>query len=964
MERTIKVFISSTFQDMQSERDFLIYKVFPKIKDYCSKKDILFSEIDLRWGITEEESKNKKVIELCLQEIDNTYPFLIGLLGDRYGWIPTMDDIAYNRNFIENYPWIEKDISNRLSLTEIEMRYGALRSTYKMNAMFFIRSSQRTDDSIVFEPEEKRKKLEQLKSDILSQKKYPVYCYSDLDTLGLTLERQFIVLINHLFPDKPLSAFEKIQQAQKNFINSRTNIYVSENNLIDKLNDFVFSPDTKLVIKGRRGYGKSALLANWMVNNTNNIFDIIPYFIGFNVLETNPNQILDYLNHSIMQRFNFPEIAFLCEKTVSLAEKKKKCEKALTVLQSKGKKIVLLIDGIDQLSVEDDIEKIIWLPVISCGNTIIISIEENDPAIVNLRELGYGMLEMHPMSVVDKEICIRKILAIYGKKLPPQQVSLITQNDLCASPLILTTLLNEIITFGIYEKLDERLAFYLSANSEKDFFHKILIRLENIFGENQTNGIFSAISESLRGLSAKEIQEIYNIPQLEWSYFYYACKYFFIERNGLLTFYHNIFKEAVMERYYAPGEAQGELVGQHWTNIMECFRNQLIQGTISCQLRPKDGEHYIDNYLHKAEELLYQLRGHCWDDIEENHIKLLVRDNDIYSYLLNNNPFMLSELLIDIARWYYGNCEDEFIENEPCRIKFEIKRLHDDLQLDECVKRVQLYLNIDMNIYFSLGEFAFQLCRKKMQQKGNDRLVIQTYINLLIMYGQSYFLYNQHQKANNCFLKATSLAMYLQKEDNEKYMEYLFKFHWFRGDYYCVLKKPEEAKIQYIKARRIYQKQAAGPYYAYLNYAGLLLSYARFEIVYGSVNQALKLLNESYRHLFDFVFDKYDEVRYFQLNCLCHYTYCYILQNNYIKTQQLYEKILTLYFQWHGGRFYDLFGSMVKTLLEICLLSKKNPNAAIKKIKSIRKIDRRSYGKDYFASEINEMLWELKSYKR
>ena len=78
--RQIRIFISSTFQDMHNERDYLITKVFPRLRVEAAKRDVTVVPLDLRWGITEEESKNGKVLEICLEEIDNSHPFFIGLL--------------------------------------------------------------------------------------------------------------------------------------------------------------------------------------------------------------------------------------------------------------------------------------------------------------------------------------------------------------------------------------------------------------------------------------------------------------------------------------------------------------------------------------------------------------------------------------------------------------------------------------------------------------------------------------------------------------------------------------------------------------------------------------------------------------------------------------------------------------------------------------------------------------------
>ena len=68
--RQIRIFISSTFQDMQAERDHLITKVFPRLQEEAAKRGVYVVPLDLRWGITEEESKSGKVLQICLEEMD------------------------------------------------------------------------------------------------------------------------------------------------------------------------------------------------------------------------------------------------------------------------------------------------------------------------------------------------------------------------------------------------------------------------------------------------------------------------------------------------------------------------------------------------------------------------------------------------------------------------------------------------------------------------------------------------------------------------------------------------------------------------------------------------------------------------------------------------------------------------------------------------------------------------------
>jgi WD40 repeat protein len=90
---TIRLFVSSTFSDMEAERDALQREVFPRLRQLCLSNGLRFQPIDLRWGVPEEAGKDNRTMRICLRELrrcQEMHPkpnFLI-LLGDRYGWRP------------------------------------------------------------------------------------------------------------------------------------------------------------------------------------------------------------------------------------------------------------------------------------------------------------------------------------------------------------------------------------------------------------------------------------------------------------------------------------------------------------------------------------------------------------------------------------------------------------------------------------------------------------------------------------------------------------------------------------------------------------------------------------------------------------------------------------------------------------------------------------------------------------
>lgn len=113
--QTISIFISSTFKDMHSERDILVKKVFPLLREKLAPYRIKLIDIDLRWGITEDQSENNETIEFCLNSIENCKPYFLGLMGERYGWIPDTNLDNLTNSFPE-----------KISITAMEIIHGVL----------------------------------------------------------------------------------------------------------------------------------------------------------------------------------------------------------------------------------------------------------------------------------------------------------------------------------------------------------------------------------------------------------------------------------------------------------------------------------------------------------------------------------------------------------------------------------------------------------------------------------------------------------------------------------------------------------------------------------------------------------------------------------------------------------------------------------------------------------------------
>lgn len=93
INRTFRIFVSSTFKDMVTERNALQESVFPRLRDLCETHGTNFQAVDLRWGVSVQAQRDQQTMPLCIGEIKrcrdvSPRPHFIFLLGERYGWVP------------------------------------------------------------------------------------------------------------------------------------------------------------------------------------------------------------------------------------------------------------------------------------------------------------------------------------------------------------------------------------------------------------------------------------------------------------------------------------------------------------------------------------------------------------------------------------------------------------------------------------------------------------------------------------------------------------------------------------------------------------------------------------------------------------------------------------------------------------------------------------------------------------
>ena len=185
-------FVSSTFKDMQYERDMLHTIVFPELNEIGREYGHSVSICDLRWGINTLEMSEKegtqKILKVCLDEIDRCHPYMIVILGDRYGWIPNDNSIDEAISERPSYVPQDKDIS----ITELEIDYGVLSDPKNIeHVLFYFRENIGNEKLPRGESPLHKQKLENLKQRIINIPgvHYRVYQVHTEDTMEEDIRR-------------------------------------------------------------------------------------------------------------------------------------------------------------------------------------------------------------------------------------------------------------------------------------------------------------------------------------------------------------------------------------------------------------------------------------------------------------------------------------------------------------------------------------------------------------------------------------------------------------------------------------------------------------------------------------------------------------------------------------------------------------------------------------------------------
>ncbi|NWF36176.1 tetratricopeptide repeat protein [Mariprofundus sp. KV] len=723
--REIRVFISSTFSDMREERKYLNAHVFPELRQLCEKRGAVFTEVDLQWGINEEDSKQGAAVEICLEEINRCHPYFIGMLGERYGWSPSDDGLTVRKDEEQETdchirisndnlkPKVAKWNEAQESVTAMEIMHGVLENEKQQEfSYFYFRDKAFTqelfdvasaEDSAVkmevfFEEEDsiKRKKLYELKERIRRKDgDWHVYehkndagaidTYSSVEELGNQIRDDLLKVINERFPEgEEYSALEKERKFHAAFASSRLEAYIPDEKIFEKINShFSAEYPIPLVITGDTGSGKSALVSNYVTRwrSSNPEGFVIEHYAGTGG-ESDAEGVLLRVMSEIKEYFKIEDD--LPKDTNEIYSKF--AEWMLRI--PKDAPYLVALDGVNQLRGKDGELKRFIHSFPTHGHLLMAMLpgETLDAA----RERKCAVENVEPLNEVDRRRLAEGYLARYKKdKGLGDLLDTLISHKHASNPLFLRVILDELRLDANHDTLKPMLDDYLSSQNLVNLFGKVLKRCESTYTKSHVKEVLTLIYAARYGLSEAELLDIcheesgHHVPQIYLASLVFGMGGYLAGREGLYGFMHDALRQAV-EKKYALADKEGTLsielntarkeIVAYFQKLDEPTQRQVDE--LPWQLVHLDSKMQLQGYLAKLDVfLLFEKRNNgdielfgYWNAAGCNQHKMLAR----YQTQFKDDDGHLRSTLGDFYNFCGFYREAESLHREALAIRREL----------------------------------------------------------------------------------------------------------------------------------------------------------------------------------------------------------------------------------------------------------------------------------------------------
>jgi tetratricopeptide (TPR) repeat protein len=568
--RSVRIFLSSTFRDFAEERDLLVRRVFPELRARLKDRFVELVDVDLRWGITAEQAERGEVLPICLTEIDRARPFFIGMLGERYGWVPPPG--SYAPDLLERQPWLTQHQGGS-SVTELEILHGAINQPgMRGRVTFYFRSpayAKLKGGDYLPAGAQDRQRQRDLKQRIRASG-LPVTAYRDPQDFAQRLTRNLWAVLDREFPASSVpDAFEREHLRHEAYAAPRQRLYLGGEDHLATLKRLLQLGHPQILIEGASGGGKSALIANAMhAHSQAHPRDLVhTHYLGASAEAADPYTLVRRLFEFIRRTTGSPDV---------IADDPQRLMDSLPAWLATASawarehqvRWVFAFDAFNSLS---DLQDLRWWPsFIPPGVHLVVSClpgrVHEALCLPSAIDSTWQRLEVRPLTASQRRDLLVRYLARFNKTLPDPLLESTLAHSLAGNPLFLRTLAEELRLFGVHEQLARGVAHYLASQTLHDLFERVLQRVESDCGRQAVKTALVALWASRAGLREKEILDLAQLQPAQWAAIRNALDEALLETGGRLIFAHDYMRQAVMQRYLAqaPRQRQAHRAVARW----------------------------------------------------------------------------------------------------------------------------------------------------------------------------------------------------------------------------------------------------------------------------------------------------------------------------------------------------------------------------------------------------------------
>lgn len=570
-DRAIRVFLSSTFRDMQAEREELVKQVLPGVRAACEARGVAFSEVDLRWGVSDEQKAEGAVLPICLAEIERSRPYFIGMLGDRYGWVP--DEVP--ADLTQQLGWLGDDAGR--SVTELEILHGVLRNEEALHhAFFYLRDPAYLDTvdpaaraELVESSEDGRRRLVELK-DRIRGSAHPWAEYRDPRHLGELVRADLLALLDRLFPVEAVpDRWARVRAEHAAHGLARHGLHVDRPEQLAALDAWHAGEEPALLVTAPPGGGASALATRWADRHR----------------DANPGDVV--VVHHVEASGESADWASLAERLVAeLAPMEADADAApppgtpgvaraaiadaARGLAAAGRRAVVVLDGVDALADQDGAPDLTFLPAeLPAGLRLVLTAHGDGRAAAAGAARGWPRHEVPPLTGPERRAVAERTLAVGAKTLDAVHLEALAAAPQTGNPLYLRSVLDELRQHGDHFTLGEVIARLLAADDLDALVGLLLDRWVRDFERDRPGLVGEALAllaAARHGLAEAELLDLLGTPAADgtidplphavWSPLHLAAESHLVRRSGLLAPAHPSLRWAIEQRWLLDADAE------------------------------------------------------------------------------------------------------------------------------------------------------------------------------------------------------------------------------------------------------------------------------------------------------------------------------------------------------------------------------------------------------------------------